>query len=64
MVEDGLITTNEVCELLNINHNNLHQINYRGQIKWMKKDGRKVYYNREDVMAYKIKRDKRGKKAE
>jgi len=63
MVENDLISTNEVIEILGINHNNLHQINYRGQIKWVKKDGRKVFFNRADVLAYKEKRNKRGKKA-
>ena len=55
--------TAQVCEYLNIRMNNLHQIQFRGQIKWVAKDGKKVYYNREDVIAYKAKRDSRGKNA-
>jgi predicted site-specific integrase-resolvase len=54
-----LISTNEVCELLNISKNNLHQIQYRGQIKWIEKRGKSVFYDREQVEAYKAKRDNR-----
>ena len=64
MVENEveLISAKEVIELLGVNFNNLHQIQHRGNIKWVKKDGRKVYYNKEEVLAYKARRDKRGKK--
>jgi len=55
------MTTNEVCEFLGVNFNNLHQIQYRGQIKWVKKESKRVFYNREEVEAYKAKRDKRKK---
>jgi predicted site-specific integrase-resolvase len=57
-----LMSTADVRALLNINENNLHQIQYRGHIKWVKKEGKNVFYNRVDVEAYKAKRDKRGKK--
>lgn len=56
------MNTAEVRALLNVNENNLHQIQYRGHIKWVKKEGKNVFYNRADVEAYKAKRDKRGKK--
>lgn len=62
MVEiEELLSTNEVCDLLAINHNNLHQIQNRGSIRWVKKEGRKVFYNKEQVLAYKAKRDARKK---
>ena len=32
-----LITSTEVREILGINRNNLYQIQYRGQIKWVEK---------------------------
>jgi predicted site-specific integrase-resolvase len=56
-----LMTTEEVCAFLGVTFNNLHQIQYRGQIKWVKKEGKKVFYNRQDVETYKAKRDKRKK---
>jgi len=54
-----LISTDQVCQLLNISKNNLHQIQYRGQIKWVEKKGKSVFYNRADVEAFKTKRDSR-----
>ena len=53
--------TNQVCEYLGIRMNNLHQIQYRKQIKWVLKDGKKVYYDRTEIENYKAKREKRGK---
>jgi predicted site-specific integrase-resolvase len=60
--ENELVSAKEVIEILEINYNNLHQIQHRGNIKWVKKEGRKVYYDRASVMAYKDRRDKRNKK--
>jgi predicted site-specific integrase-resolvase len=57
-----LMSSEQVCEYLEINYNNLYQIQYRGHIKWVKKESKKAFYNRADVEAYKTKRDKRGKK--
>lgn len=59
-----LISAKDVIEYLNISYNNLHQIQFRGNLKWVTKEGRKVYYDKAEVEAYKEKRDKRGKKAE
>lgn len=56
-----LISSEEVCELLGIKANNLHQIEHRKQLKWAEKKGKRVYYNREEVEALKAKRDKRKK---
>lgn len=65
MVENQeLLSTVEVCQLLGINANNLHQIQHRGTLKWVKRDNRKVYYEAEAVRAYHEKRLKRGKKSE
>ena len=59
MVTDGLISAAETAELLGITMNNLRQIQHRKTIVWVEKLGRNVYYNREDVEAYKAKRDAR-----
>jgi predicted site-specific integrase-resolvase len=54
-----LINSQQVCELLNITHNNLHQIQNRGQLKWVEKKGKFVYYNADDVRAFADKRANR-----
>jgi predicted site-specific integrase-resolvase len=51
-----LINSSQVCELLNITHNNLHQMQNRGQLKWVEKKGKFVYYNADDVRAFAEKR--------
>jgi predicted site-specific integrase-resolvase len=56
-----LITSDEVCELLGIKPNNLHQIEHRKQLKWVEKKGKRVYYNFDDVEALKTKRATKGK---
>jgi hypothetical protein len=56
-----LISSEEVCELLGIKPNNLHQIGHRKQLKWVKKEGKRVYYNREEVDALKVRRDAKNK---
>lgn len=53
------MTSNEVCEFLGITRNNLYQIQYRGQLTWVKKVGKNAVYDREQVEAYKTKRDNR-----
>jgi predicted site-specific integrase-resolvase len=55
------MSTAEVCEFLGVKINNLNQIQFRGQIKWVEKKGKNVFYDREHVEAYKIKRDARKK---
>lgn len=54
-----LLTSNQVIELLGINLNNLRQLQHRKTIYWVKKEGRKVFYDAEQVNAYKIKRENR-----
>jgi len=59
MVTDGLISAAETAQILGITMNNLRQIQHRKTIAWVEKSGRNVYYKREDVEAYKSKRDAR-----
>lgn len=59
VLEDGLISAAETAEMLGINMNNLRQIQHRKTITWVEKSGRNVYYKRDDVEAYKSKRDAR-----
>ena len=51
-----LMSCDEVCEFLQITRNNLYQIKHRGQLKWVEKKGKAVYYNRADVILFKEKR--------
>lgn len=53
-----LISSDEVCELLGIKPNNLHQIQFRKQLQWVEKRGKRVFFNRDEVEALKVKRDK------
>jgi len=53
-----LLTSKEVCKFLGITHNNLHQIQHRGLLRWVKKEGKIVFYSREQVEAFKAKRNK------
>jgi phage antirepressor YoqD-like protein len=62
VVDDGLISAAETAEILSINMNNLRQIQHRKTIMWVQKVGRNVYYRRNDVEAYLIKRNARGSK--
>lgn len=61
LVNENLIPSTEVAQLLGISMNNLRQIQHRKQLCWAKKLGRKVYYKREEVEAFLQKRqDKHG----
>ena len=52
----------EVCELLNVNLNNLRQITHRGRIKPIKrKVGKYKQYPKAEVLAYFAKREGRKK---
>jgi predicted site-specific integrase-resolvase len=59
MVNDNLISANEVTEILGITINNLRQIQHRKNLTWVQKSGRNVFYKREDVEAYLTKRNNR-----
>jgi len=50
------MTAVETAQYLNITINNLRQIQHRGNLKWVRREGRKVFYNQEDVFAYGAKR--------
>ena len=58
MVED-LMSASEVCERLNITINNLRQIQHRKTLTWVQKSGRNVFYRKEDVENYFLKRQER-----
>ena len=53
-----LISSEEVCELLGIKPNNLHQIQYRKQLQWVEKRGKRVFFDKEQVETFKAKRIK------
>ena len=55
----GLFTADETAQFLGISINNLRQIQFRGNLKWDNRKGRKVYYRITDVEAYKEKRARR-----
>jgi hypothetical protein len=46
------MSTQEVCEYLNINYNHLHQLQYRKKIVWVERKGRNVYYDRKAIEAF------------
>ena len=62
MVNEGLLTSEETAAHLGITINNLRQIQYRRSLKWVKREGRKVYYTATDVYAYADKRNARKSK--
>ena len=46
----------EVQEFLGIKANHLHQLNYRKQLSWVERQGKKVFFNRVDVENFKAKK--------
>jgi predicted site-specific integrase-resolvase len=56
------MTAVETAEYLKITINNLRQIQHRGNLKWIRREGRKVFYNQTDVFAYAEKRATRKSK--
>ncbi len=61
MVDESLVSAQDVANDLGINMNSLRQIQYRKSLVWVKKIGRNVYYDKTEVEAYKEKRTKRNK---
>lgn len=61
MVDEALVSAQEVANDLGITMNNLRQMQYRKSLVWVKKTGRNVYYDKAEVDAYKEKRMKRNK---
>jgi predicted site-specific integrase-resolvase len=56
------MTAVETAEYLSITINNLRQIQHRGNLKWVRREGRKVFYDQVDVFAYNAKRTARKSK--
>ena len=57
---DKLISSKQVCEMLEITPNNLRQITWRGKkLKWVEKKGKEVFYSLSEVKHYGIMRDRR-----
>jgi hypothetical protein len=57
-----LLTADETAAHLGITINNLRQIQFRRSLKWVMREGRKVYYVRSEVYAYADKRNARKSK--
>ena len=63
MVDDSeWVSAEKTAEMLGITINNLRQIQFRGNLKWAKREGRKVYYSLEQILIYLNKRNKRKNK--
>jgi len=63
MVEqDQWITSENTAKLIGITMNNLRQIQFRGNLKWEKREGRKVFYSWEKILVYIDQRNKRQSK--
>jgi hypothetical protein len=56
VVNEGLISAQEVAIRLSITMNNLRQLQHRKQLVWVEKVGRNVYYREQDVVALAQKR--------
>jgi predicted site-specific integrase-resolvase len=59
MVDADWISAEQTASTLGISINNLRQIQFRGNLKWEKREGRKVFYSITAVNAYKEKRARR-----
>jgi len=55
-------SADKTAEILGITINNLRQIQFRGNLKWGKREGRKVFYTPESVNNYATKRNSRKKR--
>lgn len=58
-VQPTEMSSQQVADYLGININNLRQIQHRKTLVWKRREWRNVYYEREEVEAYKIKREER-----
>jgi hypothetical protein len=54
-----LWTTQQAVEHLEVTINNLRQLQFRKALNWVKKEGKSVFYDANDVRALKIKRESR-----
>ena len=57
MVEEGWMSADETASYLGITLNNLRQIQFRKNLVYGRKEGRKVFYAVADVQAYQAKRE-------
>ena len=57
-----LVSADETAQILGITINNLRQIQFRGNLKWAKREGRKVFYVREQILLYADRRNRRKNK--
>jgi predicted site-specific integrase-resolvase len=53
------MSSQEVAEYLGITINNLRQIQHRGTLKWKRREWRNVFYAKDEVVAYGVKRELR-----
>jgi len=60
---DNLLRSEDTAARLGITTNHLRQIQLRGALKWVKKEGNRVYYKAEDVDAYAQKRKPKKKQS-
>ena len=56
---DELWTSQQVVDHLGITINNLRQLQFRKTIKWVKKEGKAVFYLADEIKTYKEKRETR-----
>jgi hypothetical protein len=54
-----LWTTQQAVEHLEVTISNLRQLQFRKALNWVKKEGKSVFYDANDVRALKIKRESR-----
>lgn len=59
MVEPTLLSANQTAEILGVTLNNLRQLQHRKLIKWVKREGKNVYYAEPDVLALLDKRQRK-----
>jgi hypothetical protein len=59
VVEEGWMSADETANYLGITLNNLRQIQFRKNLVYGRKEGRKVFYAVADVQAYQAKREAR-----
>lgn len=59
MVDEGWLSAEETATYLGITLNNLRQIQFRKNLVYGRKEGRKVYYAKADVETYHAKRKAR-----
>ena len=59
MVDEDWVSAKETAEILGVNLNALRQLTWRKSLRWHKKVGKAVYYQRSEVLEYHAKRQAR-----